>query len=61
MTTFTVTGVSVGKAGKYASTALRQEVINITAIQSRVKSVDIRNLKTWKTRAPWKREALGRG
>ena len=39
-----VTDVSVGKAGKYASTALRQETINVTAIQSRVKSVDVRNL-----------------
>jgi len=25
------------------------------------RTVDIRNLKTWKTRAPWKREALARG
>lgn len=36
--------VSVAKRGKYESVPLRQESINVTAIQSRVRSVDVRNL-----------------
>jgi predicted amidohydrolase len=37
-------GVSVAKRGKYATVPLRQESINVTAIQSRVRSVDVKNL-----------------
>jgi predicted amidohydrolase len=40
------TQVSVAQRGKYATVPLRQESINVTAIQSRVRSVDIRNLAT---------------
>lgn len=36
--------VSVAKRGQYATTPLRQEAINVTAIQSVVRSVDLRNL-----------------
>jgi predicted amidohydrolase len=36
--------VSVARRGKYATVPLRQESINVTAIQSRVRSVDVRNL-----------------
>jgi len=36
--------VSVAKRGQYATVPLRQESINVTAIQSRVRSVDVRNL-----------------
>jgi len=36
--------VSVARRGQYASVPLRQESINVTAIQSRVRSVDVRNL-----------------
>ncbi|MCS6948503.1 MAG: hypothetical protein NZM12_12895, partial [Steroidobacteraceae bacterium] len=38
------TAVSVAKRGEYASVPLRQEAINVTAIQSVVRSVDVRNL-----------------
>lgn len=38
--------IAVAKRGQYATVPLRQESINVTAIQSRVKSVDIRNLAT---------------
>lgn len=37
--------VSAAKAGKYPTVPLRQDAINVTAIQSRVRSVDVRNLK----------------
>jgi predicted amidohydrolase len=37
--------VSVANRGKYATVPLRQDSINVTAIQSRVRSVDVRNLK----------------
>jgi predicted amidohydrolase len=37
-------GIQVAKRGEYAKVALRQDSINVTAIQSVVKSVDIRNL-----------------
>jgi predicted amidohydrolase len=36
--------VTVATRGKYATVPLRQESINVTAIQSRVRSVDVRNL-----------------
>lgn len=39
------TDIAVAKRGQYATTPLRQEFINVTALQSRVRSVDIRNLK----------------
>ena len=38
-------GVSVANRGKYATVPLRQDAINVTAIQSRVRSVDVNNLK----------------
>ena len=38
------TVVSVARRGKYATVPLRQDAINVTAIQSRVRSVDVRNL-----------------
>ena len=38
-------GVAVANRGKYATVPLRQEAINVTAIQSRVRSVDVNNLK----------------
>ena len=34
-------GVSVAKRGQYATVPLRQESINVTEIQSRVRSVDV--------------------
>jgi predicted amidohydrolase len=37
--------VSAAKGGKYATVPLRQDAINVTAIQSRVRSVDVQNLK----------------
>jgi len=37
--------LSVARGGKYATEPLRQDAINVTAIQSRVRSVDVRNLK----------------
>lgn len=37
-------GVSVAKRGQYATVPLRQESISVTAIQSRVRSVDVKNL-----------------
>jgi predicted amidohydrolase len=37
--------VSVAKNGKYETVPLRQESINVTAIQSHVRSVDIRDLQ----------------
>jgi predicted amidohydrolase len=37
--------VSVANGGKYATVPLRQDAINVTAIQSRVRSVDVKNLK----------------
>ncbi len=40
-----VTPVSVAKRGVYATVPLRQEAINVTAIQSRVKAVEINDLK----------------
>jgi predicted amidohydrolase len=36
--------VSVANRGKYATVPLRQESTNVTAIQSRVRSVDVKNL-----------------
>ncbi len=36
--------VSVAKRGQYATVPLRQESISVTAIQSRVRSVDVKNL-----------------
>jgi predicted amidohydrolase len=36
--------LSVARRGQYATVPLRQESINVTAIQSRVRSVDVRNL-----------------
>ena len=45
-TTMAVSGVQVAKRGEYAKTALRQDAINVTAIQSVVRSVDVRNLAT---------------
>ena len=39
-----VTAVSVAKKGKYATVPLRQDAINVTAIQSRVLSVDVKNI-----------------
>jgi predicted amidohydrolase len=36
--------VSVARRGKYLTVPLRQESISVTAIQSRVRSVDVRNL-----------------
>ncbi len=38
-------GIQVAKRGVYATVPLRQESINVTALQSRVWSVDVRNLK----------------
>jgi predicted amidohydrolase len=38
------TPVAVAKRGVYETVALRQDAINVSAIQSRVKSVDVRNL-----------------
>ena len=38
--------VSVAKRGLYASVPLRQDSINVAALQSRVRSVDVRNLAT---------------
>jgi len=38
-------GVAVANRGKYATVPLRQDAINVTAIQSRVRSVDVNNLK----------------
>ena len=37
-------GVSVADRGRYATVPLRQDAINVTAIQSRVRSVDAKNL-----------------
>ena len=37
-------GIQVAKRGEYAKVALRQDSINVTAIQSVVRSVDVRNL-----------------
>jgi len=37
-------GVSVARRGQYATVPLRQESVSVTAIQSRVRSVDVRNL-----------------
>jgi predicted amidohydrolase len=37
--------ISVARNGRYETAELRQSAINVTAIQSRVKSVDIRNLR----------------
>jgi hypothetical protein len=37
-------GVSVADRGRYATVPLRQDAINLTAIQSRVRSVDVKNL-----------------
>jgi predicted amidohydrolase len=37
--------VSVSKKGVYATVPLRQDAINVSAIQSRVNAVDVRNLK----------------
>lgn len=39
-----VTSVEVAKRGKYETAALRQDSINVAAIQSRVHSVDVKNL-----------------
>ena len=36
--------VAVAKRGKYATVPLKQDAISVTAIQSRVRSVDVRNL-----------------
>ncbi len=36
--------VSVARKGQYERTALRQQAINVAAIQSRLKSVDVKNL-----------------
>jgi predicted amidohydrolase len=36
--------VTVAKSGKYATVPLRQDAVNVTAIQSRLKSVDVRNV-----------------
>jgi len=38
------TDIAVATRGRYASMPLRQEFINVTALQSRVRSVDLRNL-----------------
>ncbi len=38
-------GISVARNGKYETVVLRQDSINVTAIQSHVRSVDIRDLK----------------
>jgi hypothetical protein len=43
-TNASMSGVQVAKRGEYAKTALRQDAINVTAIQSVVRSVDTRNL-----------------
>ncbi|MBL8643693.1 MAG: hypothetical protein JNK21_07155 [Rhodospirillaceae bacterium] len=40
-----VTPVSVAKRGVYETVALRQDNINVTAIQSRVRGVEVKNLK----------------
>jgi predicted amidohydrolase len=37
--------VAVANRGKYETVPLRQDAINVTAIQSRVRSVDVKNLK----------------
>jgi predicted amidohydrolase len=37
--------VSVAKSGTYETVPLRQEAINVSAIQSRVNAVDVKNLK----------------
>jgi predicted amidohydrolase len=39
------TDISAAQSGVYETTALRQDSINVAAIQSRVRAVDIRNLK----------------
>ena len=39
-----VTAVSVAKRGKYETAPLRQDAINVAAIQSRVLSVDVKNI-----------------
>ncbi|MEZ5498332.1 MAG: nitrilase-related carbon-nitrogen hydrolase [Steroidobacteraceae bacterium] len=39
-------GVQVARNGKYASVPLRQDAINVSAIQSRVRAVDLTNLKS---------------
>jgi predicted amidohydrolase len=38
-------GISVSKRGEYAKVPLRQDAINVTAIQSIVRSVDVKNLQ----------------
>ncbi len=38
--------VNVANRGQYATVPLRQDAINVTAIQSRVRSVDVKNLKS---------------
>jgi predicted amidohydrolase len=37
-------GISVADRGRYATVPLRQDSINVTAIQSRVRSVDVKNV-----------------
>lgn len=37
--------VGAAQGGKYATVPLRQDAINVTAIQSRVRSVEVKNLK----------------
>ncbi|MCB1623091.1 MAG: hypothetical protein KDI32_00790, partial [Pseudomonadales bacterium] len=37
--------ISVAKGGKYDTVELRQPAINVSAIQSRVRTVDVKNLK----------------
>ncbi|MDX2143141.1 MAG: nitrilase-related carbon-nitrogen hydrolase [Rhodospirillaceae bacterium] len=44
-TTTPVTPIKVAKRGVYETVALRQDAINVTAIQSRVRGVDVKNLK----------------
>lgn len=39
------TAISVAKRGVYETTPLRQDSINVSAIQSRVRGVDLKNLK----------------
>jgi hypothetical protein len=39
------TGISAAQSGVYETVPLRQSSINVAAIQSRVRAVDIRNLK----------------
>ncbi len=41
-----ITPVSVAKRGVYETVPLKQDAINVTAIQSRVRAVDLKNLKT---------------